>query len=106
MPGKGGEGEGILEELVEGTKEKGYIINSRFVSEVWKIGLDMKDICDKKVVEKIVNDLMVDKREGLLKSASKFAKLAKECVSVGGSSNSNLDRLIEDIRLMKKNCRK
>ncbi|XVE52580.1 hypothetical protein DITRI_Ditri02bG0133000 [Diplodiscus trichospermus] len=151
MPGKGSEGEGIPEELVVGTKERGYIvgwapqeevlahkaiggffthcgwnstlesvvagvpmicwpyfadqqINSRFVSEVWKIGLDMKDVCDKQVVEKMVNDLMVDKRKGLQKSASKFAKLAKECVSVGGSSNSNLDRLIEDIRLMKKNC--
>ncbi|KAJ9175820.1 hypothetical protein P3X46_014332 [Hevea brasiliensis] len=39
-------------------------VNSRYVSEIWKLGLDMKDVCDRRVVEKIVNDLMVDRREG------------------------------------------
>ncbi|XVF82968.1 hypothetical protein PTKIN_Ptkin16aG0094900 [Pterospermum kingtungense] len=75
-------------------------INSRFVSEVWKIGLDMKDVCERKVVEKMVNDLMVDRKEEFAKSAAKMAKLANESVSVGGSSYSNLDRLIEEIRLI------
>ncbi|XVE99681.1 hypothetical protein REPUB_Repub03eG0221200 [Reevesia pubescens] len=55
-------------------------VNSRFVSEVWKIGLDMKDVCDRKVVEKMVNDLMVDKREEFVKSVAKMAKLANESV--------------------------
>ena len=143
---------GIPAELVEGTKERGYMVswapqeevlshraiggflthsgwnstlesvaagvpmicwpyfadqqvNSRFVSQVWKSGLDMKDVCDRRDVEKMVNDLMVHKREELVKSAAKFANLARECVEVGGSSHCNLDRLIEDIRLMKKNCR-
>ncbi|EOY17943.1 hypothetical protein SCA6_000226 [Theobroma cacao] len=75
-------------------------VNSRFVSEVWKLGLDMKDVCDRKVVEKMVNDLMMDRREEFVKSAAEMAKLAKESVNVGGSSYCNLDRLIEDIRLM------
>ncbi|XWS74880.1 hypothetical protein CRYUN_Cryun01aG0036300 [Craigia yunnanensis] len=75
-------------------------VNSRFVSEVWKIGLDMKDVCDRRVVEKMVNDLLVDRKEELVKSAAKMAKLANESVSVGGSSYCNLDRLLEDIRLM------
>ncbi|XVE69326.1 hypothetical protein DITRI_Ditri09bG0143500 [Diplodiscus trichospermus] len=78
-------------------------LNSRFVSEVWKLGLDMKDVCDRKVVAKMVNDWMVEKREEFVKSAAKYAKLAKECVNVGGSSYCNLERLIEDIRLMNKN---
>ncbi|XVE99683.1 hypothetical protein REPUB_Repub03eG0221400 [Reevesia pubescens] len=77
-------------------------LNSRFVNEVWKLGLDMKDVCDRKVVEKMVNDLMVDKRDELVKSAAKFAKLAKKSGNVGGSSYHNLDRLIEDIKLMNK----
>ncbi|XWS74874.1 hypothetical protein CRYUN_Cryun01aG0035700 [Craigia yunnanensis] len=75
-------------------------VNSMFVSEVWKIGLDMKDVCDRRVVEKMVNDLLVDRKEELVKSAAKMAKLANESVSVGGSSYCNLDRLLEDIRLM------
>ncbi|XVF83824.1 hypothetical protein PTKIN_Ptkin16aG0524200 [Pterospermum kingtungense] len=147
VTGPDGEGEDVPVELLEATKDRGYIvgwapqeevlnhpavggflthsgwnstfesvvagvpmicwpyfadqqINSRFVSEVWKIGLDMKDVCDRKVVEKMVNELMVDRREEFVKSAAEMSKLANESVSVGGSSYSNLDRLIEDIRLM------
>ncbi|GMI69721.1 UDP-glucosyl transferase 85A2 [Hibiscus trionum] len=78
-------------------------INSRFVSQVWGLGLDMKDLCDRQIVEKMVNGLMVEKRQEFVKSATKVAKLAKECVNVGGSSYCNLDRLVEDIRSMKLN---
>lgn len=35
-------------------------INSRFVSEVWKLGLDMKNVCDRKVVESMVNEVMMN----------------------------------------------
>ncbi|XVF83832.1 hypothetical protein PTKIN_Ptkin16aG0525000 [Pterospermum kingtungense] len=145
------EEEDIPVELVEGTKEKGYMVgwapqeevlahravggflthsgwnstlesvvagvpmvcwpyfadqqlNSRFVSEVWKLGLDMKDVCDRKVVEKMVNDLVVDRREEFVKSAAKYAKLAQKSVNIGGSSYCNLDNLIEEIRFMNKNA--
>ncbi|KAM7499317.1 hypothetical protein LguiA_023731 [Lonicera macranthoides] len=73
-------------------------INSRFVGEVWKLGLDMKDTCDRVVVENMVRDLMVERREEFVTAADKMARLARKSVSVGGSSYSNLDRLIEDIR--------
>lgn len=33
-------------------------INSRFVSEVWKVGLYMKDTIDRFIVEKMVRELM------------------------------------------------
>lgn len=74
-------------------------VNGRFVSEVWKLGVDMKDVCDRRVVEKLVRDLMVEMevRRSVLE---KMAKLAKDTVSEGGSSYFNLDRLIRDIRLM------
>ena len=75
-------------------------VNSRVVGQVWKLGLDMKDVCDRKVVEKMVNDLMVERREEFVKSTDRMAKLAKKSVSDSGSSLCNLDRLIEDIRLM------
>ncbi|KAJ9175806.1 hypothetical protein P3X46_014320 [Hevea brasiliensis] len=73
-------------------------VNSRFVSEVWKLGLDMKDVCDRGVVEKMVNDLMVDRRDEFVRSTARMAELARKSVSEGGASSCNLNRLIEDIR--------
>uniref|UniRef100_A0A2N9G3S9 Glycosyltransferase n=1 Tax=Fagus sylvatica TaxID=28930 RepID=A0A2N9G3S9_FAGSY len=143
---KVGEGQ-IPKELVEGTKDRGYMVgwvpqeevlahqavggflthsgwnstlesivagvpmicwpyfadqqvNSRFVSEVWKLGLDMKDVCDRIVIEKMVSDLMVERKEEFMKSAAEKARLARESVSEGGSSYCNLDQLIKDIRSM------
>lgn len=78
------------------------LVNSRFVSEVWKLGLDMKDTCDRAVVEKMVRELMEVRKEEFLKRADEMAKLARRCLceGEGGSSLSNLDRLIRDIHSM------
>ncbi|XP_045809367.1 7-deoxyloganetic acid glucosyltransferase-like [Trifolium pratense] len=73
-------------------------INSRFVSEVWKIGLDMKDVCDRKVVENMVNDVMVNRKEEFLRSAKEMAELACKSVSPGGSSYNSFHDLIQFIR--------
>ncbi|XP_034702975.1 7-deoxyloganetic acid glucosyltransferase-like [Vitis riparia] len=75
-------------------------INSRFVSHVWKLGSDMKDTCDRLIVEKMVRDLMEERRDELLKTADMMATRARKCVSEGGSSYCNLSSLIEEIRLM------
>jgi hypothetical protein len=73
-------------------------INSRWVSEVWRIGLDMKDTCDRSTVETMIKTLMKDGREEIMMSMDRIAKLAHDCVSQGGSSYHNLDMLVEDIR--------
>ncbi|KAK4263075.1 hypothetical protein QN277_028549 [Acacia crassicarpa] len=73
-------------------------INSRFVSEAWKIGLDTKDTCDRKIVEKMVNDLMVERREEFEKSAQAIAALAKKSVSEGGTSYSNFYRFVRYLK--------
>jgi len=73
-------------------------INSRFVSDVWKLGLDMKDVCDRKVVENMVNDVMVNRNDEFVKSALDMAKLASKSVSPGGSSYNNFQDLIQYIR--------
>ncbi|XP_059627100.1 7-deoxyloganetic acid glucosyltransferase-like [Cornus florida] len=75
-------------------------VNSRFVSEVWKVGLDMKDTCDRVVIENMVNNLMEVRRDELVSSADEMAKLAKKSVSEGGSSLRDFNRLIQDIKFM------
>ncbi|KAH6777618.1 hypothetical protein C2S51_008930 [Perilla frutescens var. frutescens] len=73
------------------------MVNSRFVSEVWKNGLDIKDSCDRLIVEEAVREVMEVRKEEFLKRADEMAKLAKKAVSKGGSSYANLDGLIHYI---------
>ncbi|KAK1377974.1 UDP-glucosyl transferase 72B3 [Heracleum sosnowskyi] len=75
-------------------------INSRFVGEVWKLGLDIKDTCDRVIIEEAVKDLMCERNEEFTDSAKDMATLASKAVNVGGSSHSNLNRLIQDIKSM------
>ncbi|KAH6777611.1 hypothetical protein C2S51_008923 [Perilla frutescens var. frutescens] len=74
------------------------MVNSRLVSELWNIGLDIKDTCDRLIIEKAVRELMVERKDELLKRAYEMGKLAKKAVSRGGSSYSNLDDLIEHVK--------
>ncbi|THG21624.1 7-deoxyloganetic acid glucosyltransferase-like [Camellia sinensis] len=75
-------------------------MNSRYVGEVWKLGMDMKDTCDRIVVEKMIRDLMEVRKSEFVQSTKRMAKLARKATSEGGSSHCNLDRLIKDLRLM------
>ncbi|KAK6156167.1 hypothetical protein DH2020_010415 [Rehmannia glutinosa] len=74
------------------------MINSRFVSDVWKVGLDMKDSCDRVIVEKMVRDIMGERRDEFLKRAGRLSELSKKAISEGGTSYKNLNRLIEFIK--------
>ncbi|KAL2248860.1 7-deoxyloganetic acid glucosyltransferase-like [Sesamum indicum] len=74
------------------------ITNSRFVSEVWKVGLDMKDTCDRIIVEKMVKEVMEVRREEFLERADSMATLARKAISEGGSSYLNLNGLIEFLK--------
>ncbi|XP_042018116.1 7-deoxyloganetic acid glucosyl transferase-like isoform X1 [Salvia splendens] len=143
VAGKEG-GDDVPEEVVEGTKEKGYMvkwapqeevlnhpavggflthsgwnstlesivagvpmicwpyfgdqtINSRFVSDVWGMGLDIKDSCDRLFVEKAVREVMEVRKDEFLERAQDWSKLAKKAVRKGGSSSVNLDDLVDYI---------
>lgn len=74
--------------------------NSRFVGEVWKLGLDIKDTCDRFIIEKAVKDLMGVRKEEFAKSAKEMATLARKAVNEGGDSYNNLNKLIKDIKMM------
>jgi UDP:flavonoid glycosyltransferase YjiC (YdhE family) len=75
--------------------------NSRFVSEIWKIGLDMKDIPNREVVEKMVREMMEGELAARLRrSAQDMANAVKESIAEGGSSFREFQRLVDDIKSM------
>nr|AFK79038.1 glycosyltransferase UGT6 [Bupleurum chinense] len=77
-------------------------VNSRFVQEVWSVGIDIKDKCDRVTIEKAVREIMEERKDEFEKSASMMAKLARQSVcDQGGSSHHNFNRLVNDIRLMR-----
>ncbi|GAA0181731.1 transferase [Lithospermum erythrorhizon] len=78
-------------------------VNSRCVSEMWNIGLDMKDSCDRLIVEKMVIDLMEDKKEEFAISTERIARLASDSIEEDGSSYLNIKKLIEDLHEMNHN---
>ncbi|CAO2820063.1 unnamed protein product [Amaranthus hypochondriacus] len=100
-----------LESIVEGVPMLCWpngidqLVISRFVGDVWKIGIDMKDVCDRVVIEHQVRDLMEGHRETFSHRANQLSKLAARAVKEDGSSCRALHRLIEDIKLMRLSCR-
>ncbi|KAI7733545.1 hypothetical protein M8C21_005033 [Ambrosia artemisiifolia] len=74
--------------------------NSRFVGEVWKIGEDLKDTCDRFKIEKAVRNIMEPKHNIFTQSANTWANFAKESISKTGSSSVQLGRLMDDILAM------
>lgn len=62
--------------------------------------MDMKDLCDRRVVTKMINDLMVERRDEFNESTAKMSKLANQSVAIGGSSHNNFQLLVDEIRSM------
>lgn len=75
------------------------LINSRFVGEVWKIGVDMKDLRGRDVVERMIREVMEgEKAEKLRMSCRDVQIAAVRSVEGGGTSCVNLGNLIEHIK--------
>nr|AZG04490.1 7-deoxyloganetic acid glucosyl transferase 3-1 [Centranthera grandiflora] len=72
-------------------------VNSRLVGEVWGLGMVVEDGFDRGSIEGAVVRLMVGKWEELRVRAAEVAMSARRCVSEGGSSFRDLDRLVQDI---------
>ncbi|KAL1806180.1 hypothetical protein ACET3Z_029248 [Daucus carota] len=52
----------------------------------------------KVIVERMVKELMIERKDEFTKSADRMAMFAKKSLSEGGSSCSNLERLVKDIK--------
>ena len=58
----------------------------------------MKDMCDRSTIVMMIKTLMKHRREEIMGSMDQFSKLAHDSVSPSGSSYSNLEKLIEDLK--------
>uniref|UniRef100_A0ACD5UZI2 Uncharacterized protein n=1 Tax=Avena sativa TaxID=4498 RepID=A0ACD5UZI2_AVESA len=77
-------------------------INSRFVGAVWGNGLDMKDVCERAVVEGMVREAM---ESGELRgSAQALAQHVRRDIAEGGSSATEFKRLISFINQLSLNA--
>ncbi|KAF7103241.1 hypothetical protein CFC21_104251 [Triticum aestivum] len=70
--------------------------NSRFVGAVWRTGLDMKDVCQRGVVERTVREAMAS--DEIRAAAQAMAQQLRLDVAETGSSSSELERLVRFIR--------
>ncbi|KAK9123806.1 hypothetical protein Sjap_013408 [Stephania japonica] len=74
-------------------------MNSRVVGELWKIGVDMKERCDRSTVEKMVRDVMGGaRREEIMRSVAEIGDVAKKAVRPAGSSYMNFEALVQDLK--------
>ncbi|KAL4631937.1 hypothetical protein ACB092_04G015200 [Castanea dentata] len=75
--------------------------NSKFVMDVWKIGIrvkvDDKGMVTREEIELCINEVMGEKREEMKRHAIKWKKLAIEALDEGGSSDKNIDEFVEKI---------
>uniref|UniRef100_A0A7N0UJH7 Glycosyltransferase N-terminal domain-containing protein n=1 Tax=Kalanchoe fedtschenkoi TaxID=63787 RepID=A0A7N0UJH7_KALFE len=75
-------------------------VNSRCVEEIWKVGIDVKDTCDRRTVESAVRRLMEGGDQGMAARVAELRRSAVRSVEAGGSSHCNLMKLIEDVSKM------
>jgi UDP:flavonoid glycosyltransferase YjiC (YdhE family) len=71
-------------------------VNSRFVGAVWKVGLDMKDVSDRRVVERMVREGMESAE--IRDAAQGLAQQLSRDVADGGASAVEFERLVTFIR--------
>ncbi|TKW34790.1 hypothetical protein SEVIR_2G329100v4 [Setaria viridis] len=71
-------------------------INSRFVGAVWRNGLDMKDVCERDVVERTVREAM--ESDEIRRSARALAEQVERDIADGGSSAMEFERLVGFIK--------
>eukprot|EP00253_Pinus_taeda_P026556 PITA_26556 len=73
--------------------------NRRFVSEVWKIGMAMKEVVKREHVADTVRRLMRgEEGRRIRKRIVELRDASVRAVEKGGSSYNNMDKFVEDIR--------
>jgi hypothetical protein len=74
-------------------------VNTRYVSQVWKVGLELEGDLERDEIERAVKKLTVDEEGKAMKeNAKKLKENVEFCIKEGGSSYNSINRLVEMIR--------
>ncbi|XP_062030118.1 UDP-glycosyltransferase 76B1-like isoform X2 [Rosa rugosa] len=80
------------------------MINARYVSDVWKVGLQLEHGRERGEIEKTIRKLMVEKEgEEIRKNMSNLKEKADLCFRPGGSSYECLEGLVKHILSLEAN---
>ncbi|OAY57797.1 UDP-glucose iridoid glucosyltransferase [Manihot esculenta] len=72
------------------------MVTARFVSHVWRIGLQLENELERNEIEKVVRRLMVDEEgEEIRKRAEDLKEKVEACFKKGGSSYNSISKLVE-----------
>ncbi|KAL6177392.1 hypothetical protein ACLB2K_048918 [Fragaria x ananassa] len=83
------------------------MINARYVSDVWKVGLQLDHGRERGEIEKTIRRLMVEKEgEEIRQNMSNLKEKADLCFKPGGSSYECLEGLVRHILLLEANCQR
>ena len=76
-------------------------VNAKYVSDVWKIGVQLKSKIERREIEKTIRKLMVgDEGKEIRDCVLNLKVKANLCLKEGGSSYRSLDGLVSDIFLL------
>ena len=74
-------------------------VNERYVSQVWRIGLELEGDMERGETERAVKKLMMDEEgKAIRENAKKLKENVELCIKEGGSSYNSINRLVEMIR--------
>ncbi|KAG9440588.1 hypothetical protein H6P81_020753 [Aristolochia fimbriata] len=77
-------------------------LNKNYICEVWKIGLELKaeekGIITREEIQRKIEELLCDDRQGIRTRALKMKETAEEAVGGGGTSRKNFDDFVEEIK--------
>jgi len=75
-------------------------INSKFISDVWKIGLAMKEVVTREIVEERVRRLMSgEEGEQMAKRIGELRDASMRAIGKGGSSYSNMEKFLKELQM-------
>ncbi|XP_059430981.1 flavonol 3-O-glucosyltransferase UGT76E12-like [Corylus avellana] len=74
-------------------------VNARYISQVWRVGLELEGDLERGEIKRAVKKLMVgEEGEAMREKAKKLKENVELCIKEGGSSYNSMNRLVEMIR--------
>ena len=73
-------------------------MNARYVSHVWRVGLEFENKLVRGEIDKAIRRLMVDKKgEAMGERANNLKEKVDICIKEDGSSSNALNKLVDDL---------